>query len=116
YIRSKAKGHGMQNLIEGALDPQGKYVVIEDLISTGMSSTRAVKALQDSGATVLGTLAIFSYGFPQAQAAFEETGTPFDTLTHMAALMQVAEEIDYLRPGEKETIQRWQAQPDQWQG
>ncbi len=115
YIRSKAKGHGMQNLIEGALDPAGKYVVIEDLISTGMSSARAVSALLETGATVLGTLAIFSYGFPKAKETFNATGTSFDTLTNMQALMEEAQKIDYLRPEEKAVIESWQQAPDQWQ-
>ena len=115
YIRSKAKGHGMQNLIEGELDVQGQYVVIEDLISTGMSSARAVQALLDTGATVLGTLAIFSYGFPQAAETFAQTGTTYQTLTSMAALMDAAEKIDYLRPEQKAVIEAWQKAPDQWQ-
>lgn len=116
YIRSQAKGHGMQNLIEGALDPEGRYVVIEDLVSTGMSSTRAVRALQATGATVLGTLAIFSYGFAQAEAAFAQTRTPVHTLTDMAALMAAAEKIDYLRPEQKAAITAWQKNPAAWQG
>lgn len=116
YIRSKAKGHGMQNLIEGAVDAEGQYVVIEDLISTGQSSVAAVKALQETDATVLGTLAIFSYGFPQAKAAYAETGTAFHTLTDMAALMQAAEASDYLQAQQKAVIESWQADPAQWKG
>jgi len=116
YIRSKAKGHGMQNLIEGAVDPDGKYVVIEDLISTGKSSVAAVKALQETGTGVLGTLAIFSYGFPEAQANYEETGTPFFTMTDMQALMEFATTSEYLKPEEKSLIESWQKSPSTWKG
>ena len=116
YIRSKAKGHGMQNLIEGAVDPAGQYVVIEDLISTGKSSVAAVKALQAAGPQVMGTLAIFSYGFPQATAAYAETGTSFHTLADMAALMQAAEAAHYLQANQKAVIETWQADPAHWEG
>ena len=115
YVRSKAKGHGMQNLLEGKVDPVGKYVVIEDLVSTGKSSVQAVKAIQESGAEVLGTLAIFSYGFPHARATFAETGTSYDSLTNLQELLQKAEEINYLRPQEKDTILSWQNDPEKWQ-
>ncbi|RMG61726.1 MAG: orotate phosphoribosyltransferase [Bacteroidetes bacterium] len=114
YIRSKAKGHGMQNLIEGQLDPEGQYVVIEDLISTGGSSAKAVEALQASGATVLGTLAIFSYGFPQAEATFAATGTPCDSLTNLAQLLEKALEYEYLQDHERDTIFAWQQDPAHW--
>ncbi len=116
YIRDKAKGHGMENLLEGEVDPLGKYVVIEDLISTGGSSAKAVKALQATGATVLGTLAIFSYGFPQAVATFAETGTPFSSLTSLEVLLAKAIEIRFLSPDQEETVLRWKENPQSWQG
>jgi orotate phosphoribosyltransferase len=116
YVRSQAKGHGLQNLVEGALDPEGQYVVIEDLISTGKSSVAAVRALQAAGTTVLGTLAIFSYGFPEAQTAYEATGTPFHTLTDMAALSQAAQAAHYLQPEQQAVIEQWQRDPAHWAG
>lgn len=116
YIRSKAKGHGMGNLIEGEVDQKGRYVVIEDLISTGKSSVAAVNALQETSATVLGTLAIFSYGFPQATDAYAETGTSFHTLTGLPELMTAAEAMQYLLPSQKVVIERWQRDPANWQG
>ncbi len=114
YVREKPKGHGMQNQVEGRADASWKYVVIEDLISTGGSSVKAVKALQAAGLEVLGTLAIFSYGFPQATAAFAETGTAFHTLTGLDALLEQAIKRDYIRTEEIETIQNWQQHPDAW--
>lgn len=114
YIRSKAKGHGMQNLVEGQVTAGGKYVVIEDLISTGGSSVKAVNALKESGAEVLGTIAIFSYGFPQATELFKSTGSPYYSLTNMSELLQKAEDFDYLKPEEQATILEWQKDPEQW--
>lgn len=114
YVRSKAKGHGKQNLVEGRVDPEGRYVIIEDLISTGKSSIQALKAVQETGATVLGTIAIFSYGFPKADESFAATGTPYHTLTNLKTLLVKAKEIDYLRPEDEETILAWQQSPGTW--
>ncbi|MEM6800291.1 MAG: orotate phosphoribosyltransferase [Bacteroidota bacterium] len=114
YIRSKAKGHGMQNLVEGKVEPSAKYVVIEDLVSTGGSSVKAVKALQESGAKVLATIAIFSYGFPQATEAFEQTGTPYYSLTNLVELLQKAQDFDYLQASEQSLIFEWQKDPEKW--
>lgn len=114
YIRSKAKGHGMQNLVEGKVEQGGKYVVIEDLISTGGSSVKAVKALQESGAEVLATIAIFSYGFPQATETFKRSGTSYYSLTNLSELLQKAEDFDYLKAEEQATIFDWQKDPEQW--
>lgn len=114
YIRSKAKGHGMQNLVEGNVEADKNYVVIEDLVSTGKSSVQAVKALQAVGVKVLGTISIFSYGFPQATKAFETTGTAYDSLINLSELLQKAIEIDYLHASEKETIFSWQQNPEAW--
>jgi len=114
YVRSKAKGHGLQNLIEGQLYPAGKYVVIEDLISTGKSSVLAVKAIQEMGASVLGTVAIFSYGFPQASKAYQETATSYRSLTNLEELLQKAIEINYLHASDLDTMMEWQKMPEKW--
>ncbi len=116
YVRSQAKGHGMQNLIEGKVEAGEKVVVIEDLVSTGGSSTAAVKALQAAGAEVLGTVAIFSYGFPEAEAAFAATGTPFHALSSLAVLLEAATRSGYLPAAAHETIMAWQQGPASWQG
>lgn len=116
YVRPQPKGHGLQNMVEGEVDPKGKYVVIEDLVSTGGSSVKAVKAIQETGAAVLVTYSIFSYGFPQADAAYAETGTGYSPLTNLQELLQKAAEIDYLRPEEMATIFEWQKDPANWKG
>lgn len=114
YIRSKAKGHGLGNMIEGKIDPAGKYVVIEDLVSTGGSSAKAVKALQETGAEVLVTLSIFSYGFPQADATFAETGTPYAPLATLTDLLATANKIGYLNEDQAAAIREWRTNPAQW--
>ncbi|MEM7656147.1 MAG: orotate phosphoribosyltransferase [Bacteroidota bacterium] len=114
YVRSKAKGHGMQKLVEGHLKEGGKYVVVEDLISTGRSSVQAVNALKEEGGVVLGTIAIFNYGFPKAEEAFAATETPFHSLTNLEALLAKAIENAYLRPDEQVNIREWQQAPEIW--
>lgn len=114
YVRSAPKGHGLGNLVEGDLSQAERYVVIEDLISTGGSSAKAVQALQHAGAEVLGTLAIFTYGFPHAQRAFAETQTHFDTLTNFGALLPLAIESGYITEAQAAEIAVWQSSPETW--
>ncbi len=114
YIRAKAKGHGLQNLVEGKVEAGKSYVVIEDLVSTGKSSVAAIKALQETGADVVGTLCIFSYGFPQADQAFAATKTPYFPLTNLATLLEKAIENNYLKALERETVISWQQNPESW--
>ena len=114
YVRASAKGHGLQNLIEGRVESGLPYIIIEDLISTGKSSAQAVEAVKETGAGVLATLAIFSYGFPQAEATFAATGTNYESLTNLSALLEKATQIAYLQGAEQETIFTWQQQPEMW--
>ncbi len=114
YVRASAKGHGLQNLVEGRLEAGLPYVIIEDLISTGKSSAQAVEAVKETGAQVLATLAIFSYDFPQAEATFAATGTRYESLTNLPVLLQKATQIAYLQGAEQETIFTWQQQPEIW--
>ncbi len=114
YVRSKPKGHGRQNQIEGPLEPGQSVVVIEDLISTGKSSVAAVQALQEAGALVKHVLAIFSYGFEDADAMFTAAGVPFDTLTNFETLITVAEKEGRLPAAELETMRAWRLDPRAW--
>ncbi|HLP52614.1 MAG TPA: orotate phosphoribosyltransferase [Chitinophagales bacterium] len=114
YVRDKAKGHGMENLIEGKLDAGQKVVVIEDLISTGGSSLKAVNALREARAEVLGLGAIFTYGFPKAETAFAEANCKYFTLSEYPTLLDVAIKQDYIKPEEKETLLSWYQDPAAW--
>ncbi len=114
YIRGKAKGHGLKNLVEGKIESGKPYVVIEDLISTGKSSLAAIKALEETGAKVVGTVSIFSYEFPLAQKSFQEAGQQFTPLTSLSELMQVAIEQKLLGEEERQIVEKWQNNPEKW--
>lgn len=114
YVRSAPKDHGMGNLIEGEVHEGWNVVVVEDLISTGMSSLKAVAALRDAKVNVLGMVAIFTYQFPQAQQAFAEAGVELTTLSNYSALISEAAELNYIKPDEIEVLQQWRANPSEW--
>lgn len=114
YVRSSPKSHGLENLVEGELAHGSKVVVIEDLISTGGSSLKAVEALRNQGADVLGMLAIFSYGFPVAEENFNKAGVEYETLSNYQALVKVANEKGYVSPGEMDTLAQWREDPANW--
>lgn len=114
YVRPKPKDHGTGSQIEGELAPGKKVVVIEDLISTGMSSLAAVKALRDAGAQVLGMVAIFTYGFDLAAQRFKEDKVRLDTLSNYSALVDVASETGYISSAAKTLLHEWRENPSEW--
>lgn len=111
YVRDKAKGHGRQNQIEGALSAGQKVVVIEDLISTGGSSLKAAKAVQAEGGEVLGVVAIFSYQFPDAESLFAEAGVPCTTISHYTALLEAAKEQGVITAEQESVLGEWRKSP-----
>lgn len=114
YVRSAPKDHGMANQVEGYYEPGAKVVVVEDLISTGGSSLKAVEALRNAGCEVLGMVAIFTYGFPTATANFEKAGVELETLSNYNTLIELAAEQNYIKPEEMETLREWRKSPDTW--
>ncbi|MCB0656209.1 MAG: orotate phosphoribosyltransferase [Saprospiraceae bacterium] len=114
YVRSKAKSHGRQNLIEGMVTPGQKILVIEDLISTGGSSISAVEALREQGAEVLAILAIFTYQFAEAEEALHAKHCLYRTLSNYASLLTAAQELTYITAGELETLKNWRDDPRAW--
>ena len=114
YIRSAPKDHGLENLIEGDLKPKQKVVVVEDLISTGQRSLKAVEAIRKSGSDVLGMVAIFTYGFPAAETAMRESRVELTTLTNYDAILDEALRIDYIAESDLKTLQDWRKQPETW--
>ena len=107
YVRSKPKGHGQSNLIEGKILPGQKAVVIEDLISKGGSVLQAAQALQDAGFEVAGIAAIFTYGLPQAEQAIQEAGFTFHTLTDFPALVEQAGESGAIAAADLPMLSEW---------
>ena len=114
YIRSKPKDHGAGNQIEGRV-PQGqKMVVVEDLISTGGSSLKAVEAIRRDGCEVIGMVAAYTYGFPVAEKAFKEAKVPLVTLTNYEAVMEVALRTGYIEEEDVATLNEWRKDPAHW--
>lgn len=115
YVRSKPKSHGKQNLIEGKL-PAGnsRVMVIEDLISTGGSSLKAVQALRTAGAEVVGVMAIFTYGFDESYAAFKEADCKLHTLCDYNILLEEALSHNYINEEEQAILSAWRKDPVKW--
>ncbi|MEN9348412.1 MAG: orotate phosphoribosyltransferase [Flavobacteriales bacterium] len=114
YVRSEAKKHGLNNQVEGALEAGQSVVVIEDLISTGMSSLNAVAALRDAQAKVLGMVAIFTYGFEKARVNFEQAKCPLQTLSNYDSLLEQALKSQHITDKQLETLQSWKSNPEHW--
>lgn len=114
YVRSKPKDHGLENLIEGALRPGAKVVVVEDLISTGGSSLKACEALRSYGCEVTGMVASYTYGFDVAKEAFRKAGVRLVTLTNFEAVVETALETGYIKPEQVDVINEWRKDPAGW--
>lgn len=114
YVRSTPKDHGLENLIEGNLVPGQRVVVIEDLISTGGSSLKAVEAIRNAGCEVKGMAAIFSYEFPLAKHNFHQAGVKLVTLSNYTALITAALESGFIREKDVETLRMWRENPSEW--
>ena len=114
YVRSKPKDHGMENLIEGELKAGAKVVVIEDLISTGGSSLKAVEALRKYGCEVIGMVASYTYGFPVAEKAFADAGVKMVTLTDYEHVVEQAVATGYIRQEHVEMLHEWRKDPANW--
>ena len=114
YVRPTPKDHGLENMIEGDLRPKQKVVVIEDLISTGGSSLKAVEAIRKDGSEVLGMLAIFTYGFPVAEEKFKAAKVKLTTLCNYDAVLSEALATNYIAADDMEALQEWRKNPSTW--
>jgi len=114
YVRPEPKSHGMGNQIEGRLLPEQKVVLVEDLISTGGSSLKAAKAVNEAGGQVIGMSAIFSYGFEVANQNFKEAGIQLVCLSNYQTLLGIALEQGYIQTDMLETLSNWRKAPDKW--
>ena len=114
YVRPEAKKHGRKNQIEGKVLQNQKVIVIEDLISTGMSSLYAVKALKNSKLNVLGMIAIFTYGFEISKRNFANEKIDLDTLCDYSILLKKALKTEYISEKNLETLSAWNNDPENW--
>lgn len=116
YVRSTPKDHGLENLIEGNLKPGQKVIVVEDLVSTGSSSLKAVEAIRNAGCEVVGMVAIFTYQFPVAEEHFKKAGVKLITLSNYTAMLEAALDINYIKSSDVETLKEWRKSPSTWTG
>lgn len=114
YVRPKAKDHGMENLIEGEIQAGQHVVVIEDLVSTGQSSIKAVQSLRDAGCIVKGMVCIFTYGFKTAADNFEAADCKLVPLSSYDTLIKKAAEKNYVKESEIEVLKEWRINPAGW--
>ena len=114
YVRPKPKDHGMGNQIEGELPAGSKVVVVEDLISTGGSSLKAVDALRQAGLQVVGMVASFTYGFPVAEEAFSEAGIQLFTLSDYEHVVAEAAKTGYIAENDQPVLAEWRKNPSEW--
>lgn len=114
YVRSKAKDHGMGNLIEGMLPEGAKVVVVEDLISTGGSSLKAVEALREAGFKVVGMVASYTYGFQIAEEAFNAADLKLVTICDYEVTTEIAAESGYISKEDIEVLKQWRKSPSTW--
>ena len=114
YVRSAPKDHGRENLIEGEVKPDQSVVVIEDLISTGKSSLKAVQALRDFGCNVKGMISIFNYGFETAIQNFETAQCTLISLCDYSVLIKQALESGYVKESDIEMLENWRSSPEDW--
>lgn len=114
YVRSTPKDHGLENLIEGNLKPGSKVVVVEDLISTGGSSLKAVEAIRNAGCEVVGMTAIFNYEFPISAKRFTDSNVDVISLSNYSAMLEAALATNYIRQEDIETLKEWRKDPGNW--
>jgi orotate phosphoribosyltransferase len=115
YVRPAPKAHGLMNQVEGRVVKGQRVIVIEDLVSTGESSLKAIRALREAGIEVEGLLSIFHYGFDQAERLFQSEGIVFRSLCTFDTLLAVATGRDLISPDQVEQIRAWRASPSTWQ-
>lgn len=116
YVRSTPKDHGLENLIEGELRPGMKVVVVEDLVSTGHSSLKAVDAIRRDGCEVIGMVASYTYGFEIAEKAFSAAKVPLVTLTNYETVLEIALKAGYISSDEVPILNQWRKDPANWKG
>jgi orotate phosphoribosyltransferase len=114
YVRPKPKDHGMENLIEGKITKGQKVVVVEDLVSTGGSSLKAVQALREAGFSVMGMVSIFNYGFDVAAQNFSEAKVSLVSLSDYSNLLAFAQQQNTLTEKQLVSLKSWRVDPARW--
>ncbi|MDD4373655.1 MAG: orotate phosphoribosyltransferase [Bacteroidales bacterium] len=114
YVRSEKKSHGLNNQVEGIVEKGQSAVVIEDLVSTGGSSLRAVEAVRQKGVEVKGMMAIFTYGLQLSEENFKAAKCELTTLTDYESLIRKASEENYITDKDLQSLIQWRLNPEAW--
>ncbi len=114
YVRPEPKKHGMGRQVEGPHADGHRVVLVEDLVSTGGSSLRCVEALRREDAEVLEVVALFSYGLPQAEGAFQEARVPLHVLATFAALGAEGRTRGLVDAEGASALAQWQSDASAW--
>ena len=114
YVRSEAKKHGAGNLIEGEITAGQSVVVVEDLISTGGSTIKAVEALRKEKCTVKGVAAIFNYKLKVSDENFKKAKLTCVSLSDFPTLIERAAETNYIVEKDLKTLEDWMKNPEGW--
>ena len=114
YVRSERKKHGLENKIEGRIEPGKSVVVVEDLVSTGKSSLATVSALSEQGCVIKGMVAIFTYNLDKAKNNFKNANCPLITLSDYDTLINEAMKSNYIIEPELQSLISWRENPEKW--
>ena len=114
YVRPEPKAHGRSQQIEGFIPEGAKVILIEDLISTGGSSIKAVKALEKENIEVLAVYAVFTYELEKAITNFKENNIELICLSNYSTLIDVAKKESIINEDELELLQSWRKDPENY--
>ena len=114
YVRPEPKKHGRKNQIEGLIVKNKNVIVVEDLISTGMSSLNAVNTLKESGMNVKGMISIFTYGFNFTVEKFKSEKLQVNSLSDYETLIKQALKDGYISSNQIELLSSWRKNPSKW--
>lgn len=114
YVRGSLKNHGKENLVEGKIKKGEKYVVVEDLISTGSSSINTINAVRENGGVVENCIAIFTYELEKSKMNFKNLNVKLFTLTNFTNLVETALKKKSISKNDLNKIMEWKKNPEDW--
>jgi orotate phosphoribosyltransferase len=114
FVRKEAKDHGKKSMVEGGEVKGKKVLLIEDLVSTGLSSLHGVESLRNEGAIISDCLVIVSYDFVEAKDAFGKAKVNIHPLTTFSVILSEAGQMNKLTHEQVEKIKEWFVDPHGW--
>ncbi len=114
FVRSESKDHGKENMVEGKLEEGKKYIVVEDLISTGTSSLNTINVIRAKNGIVDNCIAIFTYELEKSKINFESANVKLNTLTNFTNLVKTSLQKKYISKEQLNHILDWKKHPEGW--